>query len=323
MKTETIRLRRAALGCVLDALPKWQKTGVRIANHQIKVNGEHREWLTIFRKDGSLILWEHFPDWKLLGQLSATDIGRGGQVSTRLVQKLNALFQYAAAGAPRSARRRSAPPALWPRPGHWAGDDVAEPRTRDRAAERRRHQRLRIGVLRVGEYLLRRAALHHLPILHDDHLVGHGAHDREVVADEEIGEAVRLLQAAQELHDLLLHRAVERRSRLVEHHHLRLQDHRAGDRDPLPLAAGEFVRKAVAHRRVELHLLKRLDGAPVALGARQLRLMHEQPLGDDLADGQPRRQRPVGVLEDDLQLAPEPALLLEVERASDRAPRNG
>lgn len=93
MKIETIRLRRAALGCVLDALPKWRKAGVRIANHQIKVNGEHREWLTIFRKDGSLLLWEHFPDWKLLGRLAASDIGGSGPATPRLVQKLNALFQ--------------------------------------------------------------------------------------------------------------------------------------------------------------------------------------------------------------------------------------
>ena len=33
MDIETIRLRRAALGCVLEALPKWKKSGVRIANH--------------------------------------------------------------------------------------------------------------------------------------------------------------------------------------------------------------------------------------------------------------------------------------------------
>ena len=62
MTIETIRLRRAALGCVLEALPKWRKTGIRIANHSLKVNGERREWLTVFRKDGSLILWEHFPE---------------------------------------------------------------------------------------------------------------------------------------------------------------------------------------------------------------------------------------------------------------------
>jgi len=92
MKMETIRLRRAALGCVLDAWPKWRKMGIRIANHPIKVNGEHREWLTVFRKDGSLVLWEHFPDSKLLGSINAGDVGRGEKVSPRLVQKLNAIF---------------------------------------------------------------------------------------------------------------------------------------------------------------------------------------------------------------------------------------
>jgi hypothetical protein len=104
---ETIRLRRAALGCVLDALPKWKKVGVRIANHHIKVNGEHREWLTVFRKDGSLILWEHFPDWKLLGRISATDIGRGEHVGPRLIQKLNAIFTDAAGGVTKPKRQRA------------------------------------------------------------------------------------------------------------------------------------------------------------------------------------------------------------------------
>ena len=89
---ETIRLRRAALGCVLDAWPKWRKMGVRIANHSIKVNGEHREWLTVFRKDGSLILWEHFPESKLLGRITPGDVGRGERVSQQLINKLNALF---------------------------------------------------------------------------------------------------------------------------------------------------------------------------------------------------------------------------------------
>ena len=93
MSMETIRLRRAALGCVLDALPRWKKTGIRIANHPIKVNGEHHEWLTVFRKDGSLTLFEHFPEWKLLGHVQASDVGRGDGVNMRLVQRLNALFQ--------------------------------------------------------------------------------------------------------------------------------------------------------------------------------------------------------------------------------------
>ena len=85
MTIETIRLRRAALGCVLEALPKWRKTGIRIANHSLKVNGERREWLTIFRKDGSLILWEHFPD-------SACSAASRPQISARAKVSDRSLF---------------------------------------------------------------------------------------------------------------------------------------------------------------------------------------------------------------------------------------
>jgi hypothetical protein len=66
------------------------------------------------------------------------------------------------------------------------------------------------------------------------------------VADEEIGKLVPLLQVAQQVDDLGLHAHVERRGRLVEHDQARLQDEGAGDRDALALAAGEFVRVAVA-----------------------------------------------------------------------------
>ena len=95
MNIEIVRLRRAALGCVLDALPRWKKSGIRIANHSIRVNGEHREWLTVFRKDGSLVLWEHFPDSRMIGQISAAHIGRNDSVNTALAREVNALFQDA------------------------------------------------------------------------------------------------------------------------------------------------------------------------------------------------------------------------------------
>jgi hypothetical protein len=97
MDIETIRLRRAALGCVMDALPKWRKDGVRIANHTIRVNGEHREWLTIFRKDGSLLLWEHHPQSRAIGRISAADVGHDWRVSVRLTREINALFREAGA----------------------------------------------------------------------------------------------------------------------------------------------------------------------------------------------------------------------------------
>ena len=68
------------------------------------------------------------------------------------------------------------------------------------------------------------------------------------------------------------------------------------------------MRIAVAERGIELHLLQRLDGAPVALGAAELRLVHQQSLGDDLPDGQARRQRAERILEHELQLAAERSL---------------
>ena len=140
------------------------------------------------------------------------------------------------------------------------------------------------------------------------------AHDGEVVADEDIGEPVRRLQVAQELDDVLLDRAVERRGRLVEDDEPRVQDHRPRDRDALALAARELVREAIAPGGVEPHLLEGLRGAPVALPARDRRLVDEEALGDDLARRHARRQRAVGVLEDDLEPAPQGAHRGAVER---------
>ena len=69
--------------------------------------------------------------------------------------------------------------------------------------------------------------------------------DREVVRDEEIGQAELALQVAQQIEHLRLDRDVERGDRLVADDQLRVRRERAGDADALPLAAGELVRIAV------------------------------------------------------------------------------
>ena len=122
-----------------------------------------------------------------------------------------------------------------------------------------RHQRLGVGLARRLEDRVGRARLDHLAVLHHQHLVGQRAHHAQVVADEQVGEAVALLQVAQQVDDLRLHRHVERRGRLVEHDEARLQHHGAGDGDALALAAGEFVRVAVPALGVEADLLQRVD----------------------------------------------------------------
>ncbi len=82
----------------------------------------------------------------------------------------------------------------------------------------------------------------------------------------------------------------------------------------LALAAGEFMRVAVAARRVEPDILERRDHLVVALGGGQLRLVHPQALADDIGNGHARAERAERVLEHDLHLAALRAHLLEAER---------
>src|SRR5260370_31140759 len=99
------------------------------------------------------------------------------------------------------------------------------------------------------------------------------------MADEEVGKAVFLLQVTQHFDDLLLHGAVEGGGRLVENDKLRLQDDGARDGDALALAAGEFVRVAVAARRIEPDLRPGSAGAARPLPPRKPRVVDEETLG--------------------------------------------
>ncbi len=107
------------------------------------------------------------------------------------------------------------------------------------------------------------------------------------------------LQLAQQVDDLHLHRHVERRGGLVQHHETRAQHHGAGDGDALALPAREFVRIAVHRGGVETDLVHHL-GHEVAVVAAVGRAVHAQPLGDDLLAGHAGREAAVRVLEDDL-----------------------
>ena len=79
---------------------------------------------------------------------------------------------------------------------------------------------------------------------HDRHPVSHPSHDGEVMSDEQDRELALALQFGEQFEDLRLHRDVERGGRFVRHDHRRLDGECARDRDPLPLAAREFVRQA-------------------------------------------------------------------------------
>ena len=115
----------------------------------------------------------------------------------------------------------------------------------------RRNQRARVGVRRRREQPVGIATLDDAAEIHHRHFVAHLADHAQIVADEEIGEAHLRLQVEQEIDDLRLDRHVERRDRLVADQEPRLGRQRAGQHDPLALAARELMRIAVEVVRLQ------------------------------------------------------------------------
>ncbi len=82
------------------------------------------------------------------------------------------------------------------------------------------------------------------------------------MGDEQEGQAEIRLHAGQEIEDLSLDRQIQGRDRLVADHEFRLEDERAGNSDPLALAAREFVRIAVQRSPWQADTIdQRLDAA--------------------------------------------------------------
>ena len=138
--------------------------------------------------------------------------------------------------------------------------------------------------------------------------------DREVVADEEVGQAQLLLQVAQKVQDLRLDREIERGYRLVEDDDLGPEHERAGDGDTLPLAAREHVRIAGRVLGPEAHPAHDVGNGLAALGTRELGV-DPQRLGQDGLDLLARVEGAVGILKDDLDRAPEAAALVSARRS--------
>ena len=93
-------------------------------------------------------------------------------------------------------------------------------------------------------------------------------HDREIVGDEEVGEAELGLQVLEQVDDLRLNRDVECGDGLVAHDEARPKSERPRDADALPLPAGEFVRIAQRGRARKANEVEQfvdpLRGAPAA-----------------------------------------------------------
>ncbi len=150
---------------------------------------------------------------------------------------------------------------------------------------------------------MRRAFLDDAAEVHDQNAVGYLANQREVVGDQQVGDARRLLNVAHQVDDLGLDRHVERGHRLVGDDHLGVECEGARDGDPLALAAGELRGVAVGSLRWQAHLLKQLRHARAASVA-VTEVVGAQRLGKNRADAHARVETGVRVLKDHLQASP-------------------
>ena len=125
-----------------------------------------------------------------------------------------------------------------------------------------------------------------------------------------------LAQAVEHVQHAGPDRDVEHRDRLVGDEEVGLEDERGCDRDPLALTAGELVREAVEEElgRRELDLDERIANARCPLGLRAAEVVDQERLLDRCADPEPRVERLVRILIDDLDPAAQRTQLSRAER---------
>ena len=166
----------------------------------------------------------------------------------------------------------------------------------------RGEQRLRVGMQRADEQLLRGGGFHQLAQIHDADVVRDVAHDREVMGDEHVGQPLLLLQILEQVEHLRLNGDVQGGDRLIADDELRVQGQGARDAHALAAAAVQLMRIGVAQALVDANQVHEVLGLLVDLGAGLVALAQRQRLADDLLDRLARVQRGIRVLEDDLHL---------------------
>ena len=100
-------------------------------------------------------------------------------------------------------------------------------------------QRLGVGMAGVGKEFFNRGTFHDAAGIHDQHAVAMLGNDAQVVRDEQRGSAQVLVQAAQQVQDLLLHSHIERSGRFIGNDEFRAAGKCHGNDHALAHAAGK------------------------------------------------------------------------------------
>ena len=164
-------------------------------------------------------------------------------------------------------------------------------------------ERLRVRVQRLAEDLAHRSRFHDLPRVHDSDPVGEMASRRKVVRDVEERDPEFSLELPQQPQNRNAHGGIEHRNGLVRDDEFRVEDHRARDGDPLPLAPAELVRILRLEQlgRIELHVLEGLvDPLGTFLGIAEV--VDGEGLLEDPVDREGRVHGGVRILRDDPRL---------------------
>ena len=155
------------------------------------------------------------------------------------------------------------------------------------------------GIRTLSEQVPGRCPLDHPAGVHDQHFLGVGGSQGEVMADHHQRRAELLLQAEQQVHDLRLRGDVEGGRGLVGDQQPRLAGQRDRDDNTLAHAARQLVRILVEapFRGGQAHHPQQIDGSLVRLGPAEREVTLDR-LGDLRADPHRRVQGPFRVLED-------------------------
>src|SRR3954454_9788645 len=186
----------------------------------------------------------------------------------------------------------------------WGTGDARERHDRPRERRERAHQPGRVRVERAAEEDVRGRRLDDLARVHDRDAIAELDEQREVVRDEQDGEAEPPLELLELLQDLALHDHVERRRRLVHHDELWLERQRHCDHDALTHAPRELVRIRPHARPLDAYQLEQVAGARECIVAADVAIVGPVHVDELVADAHDRVEDVHRALEHERDVAP-------------------
>ena len=149
-------------------------------------------------------------------------------------------------------------------------------------------------------------------MLHHHNLIGDLTHNRQIVGDEQVAQALFRLQVIEQSQHLILHQHVQSGYGLVADNHVRIESHGSCDGDALTLTTGKLVRVAETHGPRQFHHIEQLTHA----GSTTLLVSNAvdtQWFFDGTVNGVHRVKRTIRILEHRLHVAAEVKQFLALE----------